>query len=90
MMYRNDPNLIEGYHIWATPIADYIRGQSIGAKTLRAIMWPIVKAWAEEMAHNMKPEEYKPNYFGKLIKFVGEPFSRMCGKLKPRKVEGVA
>jgi hypothetical protein len=90
MMYRNDPNLIEGYHIWATPIADYIRKDTIPAKALRAVMWPIVKAWAEEMAHNMKPEEYKPNYFGKLIKFVGEPFSRMCGKLKPRKVEGVA
>jgi hypothetical protein len=90
MMYRNDPNLIEGYHIWATPIADYIRKDTIPAKALRAVMWPIVKAWAEEMAHNMKPEEYKPNYFGKLIKFVGEPFSRMCGKLKPRKIEGVA
>lgn len=89
-VYRNDPALIEGYHTWGVPLANYIRKQTLGAKVLRAVMWPIVKAWAEEMAHNMKPEEYKPNYFGKLIKFVGEPFSRMCGKLKPRKVEGVA
>jgi len=87
---RNDPALIEGYHTWGVPLANYIRKQTLGAKVLRAAMWPIVKAWAEEMAHNMKPEEYKPNYFGKLIKFVGEPFSRMCGKLKLRKIEGVA
>lgn len=89
-MYRNDPTLIEGYHMWGVPVANYLRKQTFGAKVLRAIMWPIVKAWAEEMAHNMKPEDYKPNYFGKLIKFVGEPFSRMCAKLKFRKIEEIA
>ena len=44
-------------------------------------MWPIVKAWAEEMAHCMKPAKYKANYLGKAIKFVGEPFSRLVGKI---------
>jgi len=86
-MYRNDPTLIEGYHMWGVPVANYLRKQTFGAKVLRAVMWPIVKSWAEEMAHNMKPEKYKPNYVGKLIKFIGEPFSRMCGKLKSRKIE---
>lgn len=89
-VYRNDPALIEGYHVWGVPLANYIRKQTLGAKVLRAVMWPIVKAWAEEMAHNMKPSEYRPNYFGKLIKFVGEPLSRMCCKLKSRAVEKVA
>ena len=89
-VYRNDPELIEGYHVWGVPLANYIRKQTLGAKVLRAVMWPIVKAWAEEMAHNMKPSKYKPNYFGKLIKFVGEPLSRMCVNLKPRKIKGVA
>jgi hypothetical protein len=89
-VYRNDPALIEGYHVWGVPLANYIRKDTLGAKVLRAVMWPVVKAWAEEMAHNMKPSKYKPNYFGKLIKFVGEPLSRMCVKLKPRKIEGVA
>jgi hypothetical protein len=89
-LHRNDPEMMAGYHVWAAPLSLYIQKDTIPAKALRAVMWPIVKAWAEEMAHNMKPEEYKPNYFGKLIKFVGEPFSRMCGKLKPRKIEGVA
>jgi len=86
-LYRNDPELMVGYHAWAAPLADYVQEDTPVAKVVRAVMWPIVKAWAEEMAHNMKPDDYAPNYFGKLIKFVGEPFSRMCGKLKPRKIE---
>ena len=86
-LYRNDPELMVGYHAWAAPLADYVQEDTPVAKVVRAFMWPIVKAWAEEMAHNMKPDDYAPNYFGKLIKFVGEPFSRMCGKLKPRKIK---
>ena len=85
-MLRNDPTLIEGYHAWGQPLAAFIQQDTRLAKVARAAMWPIVKAWAEEMAHNMKPQEYKPNYFGKAIKFVGEPFSRLVGKIKPRYV----
>jgi len=78
---REDPALIEGYHLWGIPTANYIQKNTLLAKTLRSVMWPIVKAWAEEMAHCMKPEKYKPNYVGKAIKIVGEPFSRLCGKI---------
>lgn len=78
---REDPALIEGYHLWGVPTANYIKKNTFVAKTVRALMWPIVKAWAEEMAHCMKPEKYKPNYVGKAIKIVGEPFSRLCGKI---------
>ena len=80
-VYREDPALIEGYHLWGIPTANYIQKNTFFAKTFRSLMWPIVKAWAEEMAHCMKPKQYKPNYFGKAIKFVGEPFSRLCGSL---------
>mgnify|MGYP001311713167 CR=1 FL=1 len=80
-VYREDPSLIEGYHLWGIPIANYIQKNTFFAKTFRSLMWPIVKAWAEEMAHCMKPKQYKPNYFGKAIKFVGEPFSRLCGSI---------
>ena len=78
---REDPALIQGYHLWGIPTANYIQKNTLLAKTLRLVMWPIVKAWAEEMAHCMQPEKYKPNYFGKAIKIVGEPFSRLCGKI---------
>ena len=77
---REDPSLIEGYHLWGIPTANYIQKNTFFAKILRSLIWPIVKAWAEEMAHCMKPKEYKPNYVGKMIKFVGEPFSRLVGK----------
>ena len=80
-VYREDPSLIEGYHLWGIPVANYIQKNTFFAKIFRSLIWPIVKAWAEEMAHCMKPKEYKPNYFGKAIKFIGEPFSRICGKL---------
>ena len=78
---REDPALIQGYHLWGIPTANYIQKNTLLAKTLRSVMWPIVKAWAEEMAHCMQPEKYKPNYVGKAIKLVGEPFSRLCGKI---------
>lgn len=78
---REDPALIEGYHLWGIPTANYIQKNTFFAKSVRFLMWPIVKAWAEEMAHCMKPKQYKPNYFGKAIKFVGEPFSRLCGSI---------
>lgn len=80
-VFRNDPLLLEGYHLWGIPTANYIRKKTFFANIARKIMWPIVKAWAEEMAHCMKPAKYKANYFGKVIKFVGEPFSRLVGKI---------
>lgn len=78
---REDPALIQGYHLWGIPTANYIQKNTLLAKTLRSVMWPIVKAWAEEMAHCMQPEKYKRNYVGKTIKLVGEPFSRLVGKI---------
>jgi hypothetical protein len=88
-LMRNDPALMEGYHAWAAPLADYVQQDTFGGKLARTVMWPIVKSWAGEMAHTMKPEKYKANYAGKAIKFVGEAFSRMCGKLVSRKAQGV-
>ncbi len=89
-LHRNDPELMEGYHAWAAPLAEYIQKDTRGAKVARAVMWPIVKAWAAEMAHNQRPEKYKPNVVGKMIMAIGEPFSRVCGMLKPRAIRGEA
>jgi hypothetical protein len=89
-LHRNDPELMEGYHAWAAPLAEYIQKDTRGAKVARAVMWPIVKAWAAEMAHKQRPEKYKPNVVGKMIMAIGEPFSRVCGMLKPRAIRGEA
>ena len=42
------------------------------------------------MAHKQRPEKYKPNVVGKMIMAIGEPFSRVCGMLKPRAIRGEA
>ena len=89
-LHRNDPELMEGYHAWAAPLAEYIQKDTRGAKVARAVMWPIVKAWAAEMAHRQRPEKYNPNVVGKMIMAIGEPFSRVCGMLKPREIRGEA
>jgi hypothetical protein len=89
-LHRNDPELMEGYHAWAAPLAEYIQKDTRGAKVARAVMWPIVKAWAAEMAHKQRPEKHKPNVVGKMIMAIGEPFSRVCGMLKPREIRGEA
>lgn len=89
-LHRNDPELMEGYHAWAAPLAEYIQKDTRGAKVARAVMWPIVKAWAAEMAHKQRPEKHKPNVVGKMIMAIGEPFSRVCGMLKPRAIRGEA
>ena len=36
--------------------------------------------WALEMAHIMKPKEYKTNLFGKLIMKIGLPLCKWVGK----------
>lgn len=89
-LHRNNPELMEGYHAWAAPLAEYIQKDTRGAKVARAVMWPIVKAWAAEMAHRQRPEKHKPNVVGKMIMAIGEPFSRVCGMLKPREIRGEA
>ena len=89
-LHRNDPELMEGYHAWAAPLAEYIQKDTRGAKVARAVMWPIVKAWAAEMAHKQRPEKHKSNVVGKMIMAIGEPFSRVCGMLKPREIRGEA
>ncbi len=80
-LYRHDPELIHGYRMWATPIANFIQKDNLISKAARAVVWPVVEAWAEEMAHIMKPKKYKRNIFGKLIMAIGEPLSYAVNNL---------
>jgi len=80
-LYRHDPELIHGYRMWATPIANFIQKDNLISKAARAVMWPVVEAWAEEMAHIMKPKKYKRNIFGKLIMAIGEPLSYAVNRI---------
>ena len=78
---REDPMLGDGYRLWATSVANYIKGDSIGSKVALAIVSPVAKAWAAEMAHIMRPDDYKSNIFGKALMAVGHPTCRMIGKV---------
>ena len=79
MVNRDDPILGDGYRLWALPVSEYIKRDALGARALRAFMRPITLAWAKEMAHQMRPEEYKPNYAGKVIMAIGHPTCRIIG-----------
>jgi hypothetical protein len=76
---REDRMLGDGYRLWARPVSEYIKRDTIGAKALRTFMRPITLAWAKEMAHKMRPEEYKTNYAGKVIMAIGHPICRAIG-----------
>jgi len=78
-LHRNNRKLMNGYHAWAAPLADFVKRDTVGGKVARKVMWPIVKAWAEEMAHTMSPEKHKSNKVGKVIATVGEAFSYAVG-----------
>ena len=78
---REDPMLGDGYRLWATSVAEYIKGDSLGSKVALAIVSPVARAWAAEMAHVMRPSEYKSNIFGKALMVVGHPTCRMIGKV---------
>mgnify|MGYP003666123766 FL=1 len=77
--FRQHPVMVSGYRLWASPIAQFIKTDTLAAKAVRAVLWPVVRAWAEEMAHTMKPEKYSGNKLGKLIMAMGEPFSYAVG-----------
>jgi len=80
LVNSQDPDLGDGYRAWATPVAEYIKGSSLGSRAVRAVVAPIAKSWAAQMAHVMRPEEYKSNICGRLIMAVGHPICRSIGK----------
>ena len=77
---KTNPELLQGYRKLATPLADYIQEDTLGAKIAREIVTPFAKAWAKEMAHTLRPEEYKGSLLGKTIMFVGYPVCAFVGK----------
>jgi len=77
---RSCPELLDGYRLWASPIARFIQRNGILSKALRAMLWPIVRAWAEQMAHEMRPKKHAGNLFGKFIMAIGEPLCLAIGK----------
>ena len=85
-----DPELMEGYHTWAKPMVAWIERESFLAKLyLKYWCVPFTRRWANHIAHIMEPENYKPDYVGKLMLAIGVPISRAIYKLKGRKLKTV-
>lgn len=80
LLESQKPEVLAGYRKLATPLANYIQEDRLDAKIVRSIVAPLAKAWASEMAHIMKPEDYKGNVVGKAIIKIGYPVCAYVGK----------
>jgi len=90
MIRQTDPEVMRGYHAWGIPVADYIKGNGIGNKLfLHLLARPLAGSWAKQMAHELEPDKYKSNMFGKLLMNVGIPICRTIGKIATTKVKEV-
>lgn len=85
-----DPELLEGYHTWAKPMVAWIEKETF-LSNLYLKYWcvPFTRRWANHIAHVMEPENYKPDYVGKLMLAVGVPISRAIYKLNGRKLKTI-
>lgn len=75
-----NPDLMNGYHKLAVPFANYIQKDTPGAVAARYAVAPFARAWAQEMAHVMKPDEYKGSVVGKVIMAITYPVCEWVGK----------
>jgi hypothetical protein len=88
MLELSQPEVLYGYRELATPLANYIQKDTLGATVTRTLVAPIAKAWANEMAHQMQPENYKGNLLGKAIIKLGYPVCAFVGKRSKEIVYG--
>lgn len=88
MLESSQPEVTYGYRKLATPLANYIQKDTLGATVVRTLVAPIAKAWANEMAHQMQPKNYKGNLLGKAIIKLGYPVCAFVGKRSKEIVYG--
>ena len=88
MLESSQPEVTYGYRKMATPLATYIQKDTLGATIARTLVAPVAKAWANEMAHQMQPENYKGNLLGKAIIKLGYPVCAFVGKRSKEIVYG--
>jgi len=76
ILYINDPEVMEGYHLWAKPVVKLMQNSKL-ATHLAAI---ITRPWAKQMAYEMGAHE-KGSIIGKILMETGKLFSRGVYKL---------
>jgi hypothetical protein len=80
ILETQQPEVLVGYRKLATPLAEYIQKNTLGARFVRSLVTPVAKAWASEMAHIMQPDTYRGNTLGKTIIKIGYPVCAYVGK----------
>jgi hypothetical protein len=83
-----NPDLMVGYHKLAKPFAAYIQKDTPLAITARYAVAPFARAWAQEMAHTMRPDEFKGSLLGKAIMAITYPVCEWVGKKEQETVYG--
>ena len=69
---------VRGYQFWAIPYVRLMRKSPLAEK----IMLPLAKARAEELAYKIGKRE-KGNWFGKIVRLIGEPMAYIIGAFVP-------
>lgn len=73
---RLSPSVVRGYHCWAIPYVRLMRRN----KWAERLMLPLARWRAEEIAFQLG-ERRRPNYLGKAVRLLGEPFCWFVGVL---------
>lgn len=77
---KTKPEVYIGYRKWATPVANLMAK----SKIVTAIVAPLAKAWAQNMAYRIGYSK-KNNLFGAVLSLIGEPLCGMIGKFVRRR-----
>lgn len=76
-----DPAIVAGYHLWAKPLVRIMqRGGYLGC-ALEFLLWPVVRAWAYEMAFVMGYST-KGSLLGRIFRKTLEPVSFLIGRFR--------
>lgn len=55
-----------GYLSWAMPLVDYLKTGTRTARIAERILWPVVRAWSQEMAHRGDPR-FEGSFWGRIV-----------------------
>lgn len=82
MILETLPEVMIGYHYWATPIVGLMKK----SKIFTDLVWIFAKPWSIQMAYEMGAVD-KGNWIGKLLMKVGMFFSGMIGRRLIKKLK---
>lgn len=75
-----DPAVQSGYLLWAAPLVRWLERETLAGKLVAAMIFPVVRGWAHEMAHRADPAQFpKGSVMGKAVMATCAPLCRLVG-----------